>query len=272
MSKLILQLTDLHLFSDSSKRMRGVPPHDCLVDVLEHVQSSKLDPDLVVVSGDLAHDEQRATYRILRSLLAPWMDRLVIIPGNHDDRNAIRAVFPEQFCQSNCPEPFVTFSRRIDNWLILGLDTHMPGKVFGCMPEEQLAWAHEEMRRHGESPCMLFLHHPPVSIDCPWLDRLGLRKPEPLIECIERHPQISVIVAGHVHQEFTGEAAGRTFLTTPSTAMQFTPCQKTPAYDPIPCGYRIFEIEDTNWSSRVVRLPKLRFPPANSGATCVDEE
>ncbi len=87
MSKLILQLTDMHLFSDPSRRMRGVPPNDCLVDVLAHVKSSKLNPDMIVLSGDLAHDEQRSTYQLLRSQVEPWVKRLVIIPGNHDDRD-----------------------------------------------------------------------------------------------------------------------------------------------------------------------------------------
>lgn len=259
--KIILQLTDLHLFADPAARLRGVPPNECLLDVLEQIQSSKLDPDLVVVSGDLAHDEQRATYRMLRSLLASWADRLVVIPGNHDDRDAIRASFLEQFFQNTCPEPFVTFSRKIGDWVILGLDTHDPGEVCGRMREDQLAWMDDQMRRHGQSPCMLFLHHPPVSIGCPWLDRLGLSEPEPLIERIGRYDQIAAVVAGHVHQEYTGDVAGRTFLTTPSTAMQFAPRKETPTYDPLPCGYRVFQIEGTNWASQVVRLPELRFPP-----------
>lgn len=270
-SQLILQLTDLHLFADPSTRLRGVPPHECLLDVLEHLRSSKLDPDLVVVSGDLAHDEQRATYRLLRARLAPWADRLVIIPGNHDDRDSMRAIFPEQFRQSTCPQPFITFSRRIGDWVILGLDTHDPGEVGGRVSEEQLAWMGAEIRRHGESPCMLFLHHPPVPLGCPWLDRLGLKQPEPLIERIEQTDQIAVVVAGHVHQEFTGTVAGRPFLTTPSTAMQFAPGQETPTYDPIPCGFRVFEIDGANWSTQVVRLPNLRFPAVDSDTTCADE-
>jgi Icc protein len=257
----VLQLSDLHLFTDPQARLRGVPPYDCLVDVLQHILDAGVEPQLVVLSGDLAHDERRETYVLLRSLLRRWEDRLVVIPGNHDHREALRQVFSEQFRETACPPPFVTFSRRIDQWLLVGLDSHVPGEVPGRIDAVQLAWLEGVLREQASRPCLLFLHHPPVSVESSWLDELALQEPEQLLAFLRAHPQISLVSAGHVHQEYTGLVQGRPFLTTPSTAMQFAPRQTVPAYDPIPSGYRLFELSGTGWTSRVERLPTLRFLP-----------
>ncbi len=261
----ILQLTDLHVFSDKRKRLRGVPTYDCLVDVLEHIRASKLDPTWVVITGDLAQDEQRETYELLRSLLEPWLDRLLIVPGNHDDRASIKDVFGNQFCDNDCPEPYVTFSCGVGEWLLLGLDSHIPGEVVGRVATEQIEWLDRQLENSGDRRCLLFLHHPPVSIESAWLDELGLLDPDELLARIRRHQQIALVVAGHVHQEFTGTVEQRPFFTTPSAAMQFIPRQPKPLYDPIPCGYRVFELDGANWTTRVIRLPQLRFPPAADG-------
>jgi Icc protein len=265
MSDHILQITDPHLFSDKRKRLRGVPTYDCLVDVLEHLRASKLDPKWVVLSGDLAHDEQRETYILLRSLLEPWLDRLLVIPGNHDNRESIKAVFGDQFLGDDCPEPYTTFSCNVGRWLLLGLDSHVPGQVAGRVATEQLQWMDKQLECSGDRQCLLFLHHPPISIESAWLDKLGLLDPAPLLARIHRHRQIAAVVAGHVHQDFSGTIEGRPFYTTPSTAMQFTPGQQKPSYDTIPCGYRVFELDEANWTTRVIRLPRLRFPPAPDG-------
>ena len=261
MTAHILQLSDLHLFSDRQQRLRGVPPFDCLVDVLHHVEDTGLDPDLIVLSGDLAHDERRETYVLLRSLVESWSDRLAVIPGNHDQREYLREVFPEQLRGIACEGPFVTFARRLGDWILAGLDTHVPGEVPGWLDERQLAWLDRVLAQQNPARCLLFLHHPPVSVASSWLDALGLQQPQAFREFLHTHPQIAVVAAGHVHQEYTGDVEGRAFFTTPSTAMQFAPAQSEPTYDAVPCGYRVFRLDGLDWATHVVRLPELRFAP-----------
>ena len=70
---MILQLTDLHLFSDPAAILKGVPTRESLVDVLRYVrqgiQSGKWTFSHFVITGDLAHDEQHVTYEMLNELL-----------------------------------------------------------------------------------------------------------------------------------------------------------------------------------------------------------
>ena len=63
------------------------------------------------------------------------------------------------------------------------------------------------------------MHHPPFVTGIPPCDAVGLAPDarRALGEVIARHPQVRLIVAGHVHRTIAGELAGRTVLTVPST-------------------------------------------------------
>lgn len=267
----IIQLTDLHLFSDPQTRLRGVPTYECWKKVLEHIDHSNCEPDLLILTGDLAHDERLSTYLQLRRMLEPWLQRLLVIPGNHDNRQAMREVFPHQFDASSSPPPFVTFARQLGQWLLVGLDSHIPGEVNGMVDQKQLDWFDRVLDSHAELGCLLFVHHPPSSVQSPWLDKLGMYEPERIEQFVRAKPQIVGIVAGHVHQDFAGRLAGRPLLATPSTAMQFKPGECEPAYDPIAPGYRVIDLDGIAWSSRVVRLPELAHPPSVDSSQDVTE-
>ena len=108
----------------------------------------------------------------------------------------------------------------------------------------------------------LFLHHPPVTVDCEWLDRIGLMEPEPLLRIIAGNPNVRFVCAGHVHHASQTTLGQTTFYTTPSTGIQFLPRGIEPAYEAIPPGYRIIEVDDGEFATDVARLPELRYPPA----------
>src|SRR5436190_18417540 len=91
----ILQLTDCHLFADPKAELRGVATWPRFQAVLQDVRRRFPDFDLLVLSGDTAHDECLATYQAVRQSLGEWSERVRIIPGNHDDRAAMRRVFPK---------------------------------------------------------------------------------------------------------------------------------------------------------------------------------
>ena len=48
-------------------------------------------PDAVLVSGDLAEHGTAAEYERVRELLAPLPMPVHVLPGNHDDRDVMRA-------------------------------------------------------------------------------------------------------------------------------------------------------------------------------------
>jgi len=262
----VLQLSDLHLMCDRERTLRGVCPHDALSDVLRYVEAEvragRWDFDFIVISGDLAQDEQLATYELLRELLGEWSSRCRLIPGNHDDRQRMRRVFPELVPQDG---DSVNFSVVANGWRLIGLDSHVDGDGAGHIDASQIGWLAEQLALHRTEPTILFVHHPPFFVQSAWLDNVSLRQPEPFLELIESFPQVRAISAGHVHQQFQGRLGRVELLTTPSTAIQYRPYADVPERDPIPPGFRTFRIEGGTYSTEVVRLPDPEFPPRDRG-------
>ncbi|MGE0375975.1 MAG: phosphodiesterase [Planctomycetaceae bacterium] len=263
MPGIVLQLTDLHLTADRHAALKGVRTRESLIDVLRFAkaqsQTGEGDFDYLVLTGDLAHDEQLATYEILRDLLGDWVSRCRLIPGNHDDRTLIRQVFPELV--SSCGD-VINFSVETAGWRLIGLDSHVDGEVYGRIDESQLQWLAAELTTHNAQPAILFLHHPPVPVHSAWLDRIGLQNADAFINVVRSFSQVSVICTGHVHQEFSVDLHGVQILTTPSTGVQFRPRREELVCDPIPPGFRRFRLADGGFESHVVRLPSLNHSPS----------
>src|SRR5262245_66296715 len=92
----VIQITDLHLFADPVAQLRGVCPRTRLEAVLAALKPERPIADRLIITGDLTHDDRRETYVSLRELLSGWIDVLRVIPGNHDDRVAMREVFGDR--------------------------------------------------------------------------------------------------------------------------------------------------------------------------------
>ena len=110
------------------------------------------------------------------------------------------------------------------------------------------------MASGAHAPTLLFVHHPPIPINVTWLDELGLDEAAGLLELIETSPQVKVVCAGHVHQEFAGHIGTAAMYTTPSTCVQFS-AHAEEGFDTRMAGYRTFTLdEDGGYCTKVHRL------------------
>ncbi len=178
----------------------------------------------------------------------------------HDHRERIRRVFPELVPQDGP----VNFSIEVAGWRLIGLDSLDEGDIEGAgdIEEDQRDWLAQQLTDHGEEPTILFVHHPPFSVQTAWLDRVSLRNRTALIKLVRGFPQVRAISAGHVHLEYQAAFGQIELLTTPSTAFQFRRYENGPVCDPIPPGFRRFRLEGSSCVTEVIRLPELRFPPS----------
>ena len=256
----IVQISDLHVFADPDARLYGIPTREVLREVVAHVQEHAGRVDHLVVTGDHTHDELPETYRAVRQILEPWLDRLWQVPGNHDDRAALRSVFGDRTGGVGLDR--VNFSFRAGDWLCLGLDTQVPGAVSGLLEADQVAWVRRQLDEHEPQSAALFMHHPPVLLGSPWLDRIGLEGRELLQELLLEDARIRLVCCGHVHHESAHRVGSASIATTPSTGLQFDPAGEVTAFASDPPGYRIVELGGRGAvSTRVVRLPEARYAP-----------
>jgi len=259
MTTRILQLSDVHRFADPDERLFGIPTRELFEDVLEHVERSGLRPDHVVVTGDHTHDELPETYAAVREELAPFLDRLWLLPGNHDDRAVLRAAFDDRIPADG--DGRVTFSFRAGDWLCLGLDTQLTGAVGGRLGVEQVDWIRAQLDEHRPRAAVLFMHHPPVELGLAWLDRIGLEDADLLQALLVDEPRVRLVCCGHVHHESSHRVGSAEVVTVPSTGLQFSPTGDVAEFVTAPPGYRLIELGDDGYSTTVVRLPEARYAP-----------
>lgn len=255
----ILQLSDLHPFADPDERLFGIPTRELLEAVLAHVQQSGLRPDHVVVTGDHTHDERPETYAAVRELLEPFLDRLWPLPGNHDDRAELRSAFADRIAGDGTDR--INFAFDAGDWLCLGLDTHVPGAVGGRIGTDQVEWIRKQLDERRPRAAVLFMHHPPVELGVPWLDRIGLEDAKLLQDLLEEDPRIRLVCCGHVHHEFSTRVGSAEIVTVPSTGLQFSPISEVAEFVAAPPGYRMIELGVDGYRTTVVRLPEARYAP-----------
>ena len=70
-------------------------PRAILERAVAHVNALDPRPDVVLATGDLVDGGKPEEYARLRRLLAPLAMPVYLIPGNHDARDALRAVFAD---------------------------------------------------------------------------------------------------------------------------------------------------------------------------------
>lgn len=268
----ILQLTDLHVFDEPEKCLKGIPTRESLLHVVQHIRETQADFDHVVITGDHTHDEKPESYQAVRSILGDWGSKLWQVPGNHDDRDVLRSVFEDRV--AGAIPGRITFQFEAGNWLCLGLDTHVPGQVHGQIDQEQIDWIESAVASHqsnlseeesASAFCVgLFLHHPPVMLGSPWMDAIGLHGMDRLQSMIIRNPAIKFCCCGHVHHESSNQIGQCQVLTTPSTGIQFAPEGEVPNFVAGAPGFRIIELHDASFITRVERLPHVRYIPVDN--------
>jgi 3',5'-cyclic-AMP phosphodiesterase len=208
-------------------------------------------PDAVLVSGDLAENAADAEYERVLELLTPLEAPIFVVPGNHDDRAALRRHFAVPGAGS---EP-VQYSADLGPLRLVVIDTTVPGEDPGALGDERLSWLEAELAAAPDAPTVLAMHHPPLVTGIPPLDAIGLPPGDrqALERVVGRHPQVRRIVAGHMHRPITSELAGRVVLAVPSTYMQarLDLVMKEIQTVPDPAGFALHVLRDGELVSHV---------------------
>ncbi|MFI4956579.1 MAG: 3',5'-cyclic-AMP phosphodiesterase [Gammaproteobacteria bacterium] len=237
MGKLIIQITDMHLFENVSDTLLGVNTFESFRAVVKDIKQTYPNPDLILLTGDLAQDETVTAYQKLVDELTVFHCPKYGFPGNHDDEQHMLSIFRENHLQEN---------REIivGNWNLILLNTQKRHAVEGLLSDEQLEFLDNSLGMYPEHSTMIFMHHPPMPVGSAWIDRLILSNPEPFWETLARYHHVNAIVCGHVHQTFSGVRNGIQVLTTPSTCFQFAARSQKFAVENLMPGYRAIEIDE----------------------------
>lgn len=211
---LIAQITDCHLPADPQQTYRGINPHKNLKILLEKVKALK--PDLLLATGDLSEDGSRASYRALQKYFRPLGIPVLALPGNHDDANLLAEMFPGS--------PLDTISvTEHGSWQIIRLNSCLPGRPEGRLSEKTLADLEGFLEGHKNAQSLVALHHQPIAIGSPWIDKYSLLDAQLLLKLLDHHAGVKAVVWGHIHQVFETSRNGMLMLGGPSSAINALP-------------------------------------------------
>ncbi|GAA0260676.1 phosphodiesterase [Actinomadura nitritigenes] len=221
---IIAQLSDIHLAAGRDGEVDdGSGPVRALRAAVSSLLALPARPDAVVLTGDLADAGRPEEYARLHALLSPLPMAVYPMPGNHDDRDAMRAAFgdhPAVVATGTWPQAPVQYAVDVAGVRLVCCDTTVDGHPHGHMSEERLAWLDGALGAAPATPTVVATHHPPFPIGIRFIDDMRFVDPAGFAEVISRHPQVVRIISGHVHRGSVGSLAGTVSTTCPSTYRQ----------------------------------------------------
>jgi len=215
---LILQLTDFHV-APGDILVGGIDTRIKFARTLASVARLDPQPDLIVVTGDLADSGTDEEYAVLAAGLRGLGLPFVVVPGNHDLREPLRRAFPEE---TGREAGHLAFQRHFGGILVIGLDTLMEGQAHGALSEEQLDWLETVVGGTDAVPTLIVMHHPPCPTGIPSMDAIGLEKGgDRLAALLGSRSNVVGILCGHVHRPIFARFAHLPVMIAPSASYQF---------------------------------------------------
>ena len=223
----IIQISDCHVSADPDVLYSGQNANANFQKILQLAR--RWNPALILLSGDVSEDGSRESYERTSAWLAQTGVPVLALPGNHDDVDLMCRYFP----LGPWDGPQVM---EMEHWRLVLLDSTQPGRIDGCFSASGLQQIHASLQDQGGRYTLVLLHHQPVPVGSPWIDRYMLESPARFFEVIDQSSRVRCISWGHVHHDFQQRRKGVTLLGAPSTvansipgAQRFTPDPTGPA-------------------------------------------
>lgn len=214
---LIAQITDPHIRPRGKLAYRRVDTAGYLAATVAHLNALRPRVDLVLCTGDLTDLGLPEEYDHFLELVAPLQAPLHVIPGNHDDRRAMRRAFPELTARCGA-SGFVQYVLDEHPVRMIGLDTLTEGASHGALCAERLDWLERRLSEAPQRQTMIFMHHPPFATGIAHMDAINCHDGDALAAVLRRHPQVTRILCGHVHRSIVLQWHGVTASIAPSPA------------------------------------------------------
>ena len=231
---ILAQVTDTHIKLPGKLAYRRVDTAGHLARAVAALNALDPRPDLVALTGDLVDFGTPEEYAHLRALLAPLEMPFLLLPGNHDDRDQLRASFPEHDYLPRVG--FIQYAIDRGPLRLVALDTVIPMRADGQLCVERLEWLDRTLASAPGRPTVVMMHHPPFMTGIAHMDRIGLAGREGFAAVIARHRHVERIVCGHLHRSIQCRIANTVASTCPA------PCHQV-ALDLRPDGPSAFKLE-----------------------------
>ncbi|WP_405014262.1 metallophosphoesterase [Kitasatospora sp. NBC_01539] len=215
---VLAHLSDIHLGQDHGGD-GGARAEARAARVMAYLEALPGPVDAVLVTGDIADHGRPEEYAAAARVLASARHTVLTCPGNHDVREAYLAGLAGE-------EPSagpVNRLHELPGLTVLMLDSSVPGRDEGRFDEETLAWLDTTLTHaRRDVPAVVALHHPPVPLHQPTVDRIRLQDAERFAAVLRCHRQVAAVLCGHAHTGAATRFAGLPLAVAPGVVSTVT--------------------------------------------------
>ena len=158
-----------------------------------HDEVNELNPDVIIVTGDLTNEGLMKEYEKCKSLLGKFKSKKIItISGNHDYRNTGYLLFKKFF-------PFETVNELSDDVVLVTVGTARPDRNNGEVGYRQNLWLERTMKKYKDRVKIVAMHHHLISIPDTGTDQLTVVDAGDVLRAV-LDSKVDVVLCGHKHR------------------------------------------------------------------------
>lgn len=193
----IIVAADIHLSADPA--FQGAQLRPSLAERFV-AGCQALNPDAIVIVGDLVNSGCEAEYQIARQILQPIQSKCFVAIGNHELQAGSIADWergtghrPTRALEI-APLPGTLINSGIEN---------LPSNQWGGRADDQsILTLSRQLRLHHDLPHMLFTHHPLIgTVRKSEEMMMGLDNTLEVFDQLKHHPHEVVVFSGHTHTQ-----------------------------------------------------------------------
>ena len=182
---LIAHISDLHVSASA---------FDEEVFMLAAQEINNLDPDMIILTGDLTDNGYYTEFEQVKKYLEVFDAPLFAVPGNHDARNLGYQTFEELIGEKSWK---LTMD---DMFTVIGLDSSSPDEDKGHIGTPQHMWLDHQLDECviNENFSIVALHHHVVPIPQTGRERNVLSDAGDILKTLTGH-EVDLVLSGHKH-------------------------------------------------------------------------
>lgn len=229
---IIAQISDSHI--DPEHENGAARLHDletCVADI----NSLNDLPDVVIHTGDMAHNGNNEKYNLAFDILQDLKPPLFACPGNRDERSLLRE-------RLNIGQPLNENSSHLQYMVddfpvrLIALDTISTQSNQGAYCQDRANGLQNWLSSNSDKPTALFMHHPPFEVTeskfplqyDPW------EGAERLTSALKDQRHVVRGFCGHAHRDTAGTVEGIPFSCVPSVARDLRLGEFEPELETVP--------------------------------------